>query len=248
MSNQVLNAVERNLNAFRHVSQEAEPVGLELGSTWYKPSVDTTYKLVDDGGMQRWEHLSGTSTKQDIVDPTNNDDTANGYSVGSIWVNTVTLKCFTLVDGTAGSAVWMRSVDSNGDTMSGSLILNADPVGLMEAATKQYVDASTAGTDTEGIQDIVGEMFDGSQNGVSVSYDDPNGKLTIDVDDPVITIDGAVTGSNTMVNLGDVTIGTTISTINNVTDVNTAASLHGDILVKNGVEWKSTDTFDAGIF
>lgn len=40
------------------------------------------------------------------IDPTINDDSSDGYSVGSVWVNTSTDKAFTCVDATAGAAVW----------------------------------------------------------------------------------------------------------------------------------------------
>lgn len=37
---------------------------------------------------------------------------------------------------------WQRSVDDSGDTMTGPLILNADPTNVLGAATRQYVDAA----------------------------------------------------------------------------------------------------------
>lgn len=65
---------------------------------------------------------------------------------------------------------------------------------------------------TEAVQDIVGSMVsDNTESGISVTYDDPNGKLNFNVNDPVITLTGDVTGSATMTNLGNVSITTTIS-------------------------------------
>ncbi|NDB61406.1 hypothetical protein EB001_23650 [bacterium] len=49
-----------------------------------------------------------------------------------------------------------------------------------------------------------------TENGISITYDDANGKLDFDVNDPVITLSGDVNGSATMTNLGNVTITTTI--------------------------------------
>jgi hypothetical protein len=43
---------------------------------------------------------------------------------------------------TAGVGAWARAVALAGDTMTGALILNADPVALLGAATKQYVDSA----------------------------------------------------------------------------------------------------------
>lgn len=64
----------------------------------------------------------------------------------------------------------------------------------------------------ESVQDIVGAMVTppNTENGISVTYDDTNGKLNFDVSDPTITLSGDVTGSATMTNLGNVTISTTI--------------------------------------
>ena len=64
------------------------------------------------------------------------------------------------------------------------------------------------------IQDIVGVMVDtaspgSDQSGIAVTYDDTNKKLDFNVADPTITLTGAVTGSGTISNLGDVSIATT---------------------------------------
>ena len=65
----------------------------------------------------------------------------------------------------------------------------------------------------EAVQDTVGGMLTGTQNGISVTYTDNGpggGFLNFDVADPTITLAGDVTGSVTMTNLGSVTINTTI--------------------------------------
>ena len=65
----------------------------------------------------------------------------------------------------------------------------------------------------ERVQDIVGAMVTSpnTESGISVTYDDTNGKLDFNVADPTITLSGDVTGSATMTNLGDVTITTTVA-------------------------------------
>jgi hypothetical protein len=61
----------------------------------------------------------------------------------------------------------------------------------------------------EYISDTVGAMITGNtESGISVTYDDADNTLDFDVNDPVITLDGVVTGSATMTNLGNVTITT----------------------------------------
>ena len=70
------------------------------------------------------------------------------------------------------------------------------------------------GADTlaEYISDTVGAMVtSNTESGISVTYDDADNTLDFDVNDPVITLAGVVTGSATMTNLGDVTI-TTVHT------------------------------------
>jgi hypothetical protein len=249
MPNEVLNAIERNLRAFRHVSQETEPVEKELGTTWYKPSEDVTYKWVNNNGVLQWEVITGRRVALDIIDPVATNDEASGYDVGSVWINTATLKKFTLLDCTAGSAVWVRSVDVDGDTMSGGLTLNADPTLAMEAATKQYVDTTAgAGLTQEDVEDIAGDMFNVVHNGISVSYDDANGTLTLDVNDPRITISGAATGSAIMTDLSNTNIAVSISSINNVSDVSTTGAVVDDILVFDGVMWENKDSLDGGDF
>ena len=65
---------------------------------------------------------------------------------------------------------------------------------------------------TESVQDVVGGMVStNTESGISVTYDDTNGKLDFDVNDPTISLTGDVTGSATMTNLGNVSIATTIA-------------------------------------
>jgi hypothetical protein len=70
--------------------------------------------------------------------------------------------------------------------------------------------SATADQTDEEIQDIVGGMVDGSsESGIVVTYDDANGNLNFDVNDPTVTLTGAVTGAATMTNLGNISIATT---------------------------------------
>jgi len=64
----------------------------------------------------------------------------------------------------------------------------------------------------ERVQDIVGGMVTApnTESGISVTYDDPNGKLDFDVNDFSITLTGDVTGSGTVTNLGNVSFAATI--------------------------------------
>jgi hypothetical protein len=74
---------------------------------------------------------------------------------------------------------------------------------------------TTVSLDTEYVQDLVGAMVSSNtESGISVTYDDTNGKLDFDVNDPLITISGDVDGSATMTNLGNTTINVTLDTVN----------------------------------
>jgi hypothetical protein len=74
--------------------------------------------------------------------------------------------------------------------------------------------AVNIGVDTlsEYISDTVGAMVtSNTESGIVVTYDDADNTLDFNVNDPIITLTGAVTGNATMTNLGDVTI-TTVHT------------------------------------
>ena len=80
------------------------------------------------------------------------------------------------------------------------------------SSTDFVVTSGAVSLNQESVQDIVGAMVTSpnTENGISITYDDTNGKLDFDVNDPVITLSGDVNGSATMTNLGNVTITTTI--------------------------------------
>lgn len=79
-------------------------------------------------------------------------------------------------------------------------------------ATDFTVTSGDVTLNTERVQDIVGGMVTtpNTESGLTVTYDDAAGKLNFNVNDPTITLNGAVAGSATMTDLGDVTITTSI--------------------------------------
>jgi len=71
---------------------------------------------------------------------------------------------------------------------------------------------------TEEVQDIAGGMFSGNtESGITATYQDGDGTIDLNVNDPTVTLSGAVTGSATMTNLGDITIATTATSDPTVT-------------------------------
>lgn len=78
-------------------------------------------------------------------------------------------------------------------------------------ATDFTVSSGDVTINAERVQDIVGGMVgSNTESGVSVTYEDSDGTLDFNVNDPVITLSGDVSGSATMTNLGDVTITATV--------------------------------------
>ena len=103
---------------------------------------------------------------------------------------------------TVTGAVTANSLDIEGDV---------DVNGTLEA------DAITVGgvTLNSTIGVAVGAMVtSNTESGIAVTYQASDNTLDFDVNDPVITLTGAVTGSATMTNLGSVTIDTTSGVAN----------------------------------
>ena len=71
----------------------------------------------------------------------------------------------------------------------------------------------------ENVEDFVGGMLDGTETGISVSYDDTNGNLDFVVADSDFALTGDVTGTATQTAKGNVSISTSIA--NNSVDLTT---------------------------
>lgn len=117
--------------------------------------------------------------------------------------------------GNAASATKLasaRTITLNGD-VSGSASFDGSANATITATiADDSHNHTTSNIDgfTEAVQDITGGMWtSNSESGVSVTYQDVDGTLDINVNDPTITLTGAVTGSATMTNLGNVSIATT---------------------------------------
>jgi hypothetical protein len=145
-----------------------------------------------------------------------------------------------LAGHSATTSAQLASVISD-ETGTGLLVFNSSPtivtptIASFTNATHSHLNAAGGGTITAGaisdftesVEDVVGAMVSGnSESGISITYDDVTGKYNFDVNDPTITINGDLSGSATMTNLGNTTITTAIvaGAIVNA-DVNASAAI-----------------------
>ena len=137
---------------------------------------------------------------------------------------------FSLTDTTVTAGSYGSSTSVAGFTVDAKGRLTAaSNTSIRVASTSQTGLASFDSTDfsvttgnvtlnAERIQDIIGGMVSSNtESGISVTYDDDNGKLDFNVADPTITIAGDVDGNATMTNLGNTTITVTLDTVNSNT-------------------------------
>lgn len=93
--------------------------GYSVGSHWYNVTDDKAFVLLDATvGAAVWKEttaeLSGVQNKFDATaDPTVDNDTTEGYEVGSRWINVDTDSVFTCADATDGAAVWVSATGLN---------------------------------------------------------------------------------------------------------------------------------------
>lgn len=116
--------------------------------------------------------------------------------------NTVTLN----LDNTA------VTTGSYGNTTAVSTF-TVDAQGRLTAAgaTTISIPSTQVSDFVEAAQDAIATAFtNGTQSGITVTYNDASNSLSLNVNDPTITLSGDVTGSATMTDLGNVTITTTI--------------------------------------
>jgi len=118
-------------------------------------------------------------------------------------------------DGTLDFALTADPVITlSGDVTGSATMSNLGNVTITTTVADDSHNHTTANIDdfTENVQDIVGSMVNptNTESGISVTYDDDNGKLNFDVNDPTITLTGDCTGTATMSNLGSISIATTV--------------------------------------
>ena len=102
---------------------------------------------------------------------------------------------------------------------------------------------SSSGKTQEEIEDIVGQMFNSNtENGLSVTYDDSDGTLDVDVDDFTITLTGDVTGTGTVTNLGNVSFATTVAANSVALGTDTTGNYVGTLTAGTGLSTSGNAT------
>jgi hypothetical protein len=235
--------VTLNVPASLTTSQVQDIVGaLNTGST--QNGITVTYDSAN--GKINYQTKNFTITLQGDV-----QGTATVTNLGNVTINTV-----------VGTDAVALGTDTTGYYVS--TLATGTGLGLTNASSTAEGAAYTLNLDTneagfvEAMQDLVGTMVSGisQQLGIAVIYDDTNGKLNFNVNDPTITISGAVSGSATMTNLGNTTISTTLpnssvtlgthTTGNYVATMTagTGITLTNGITGNNGAQW--TVALDTG--
>ena len=112
---------------------------------------------------------------------------------------------------------FVDSITVTGEVDAASLDIsgNADIDGTLEADAITIGGTSLAQTIATTVGAMVGSN---TESGINVTYQASDNTLDFDVNDPTITLTGAVTGSGTITNLGSVNIATTVANSSVTTD------------------------------
>ena len=176
----------------------------------------------------------GTTDSQTLSAKTLTTPTVNGATLTGTVTSTATITGGT-VNATTLQQGGVQAVTTTDSQTLSNKTLTTPTIASFTNATHSHLNAAGGGTITsaaisdiqEYVEDTVGAMVSSNtESGIAVTYDDATGKLNFDVSDPVITLDGDITGSATMTNLGNTTITTAISSGSIVNaDVNSSAQI-----------------------
>jgi len=146
--------------------------------------------------------------------------TATGASTGDLTISSGTVVANTFEGALSGNATtasaWetARTLSLAGDASGSASVDGSGNVSLTVTVaddSHNHVVGNIDGIE-EYIQDVTGAMFSSNtESGISVTYQDGDGTIDLNVNDPTISLTGDVTGSATMTNLGNVSISTTVA-------------------------------------
>ncbi len=116
-----------------------------------------------------------------VVAPTVNDDSGDGYSIGSMWINTVTDQIYQATDVTVGAAIWKNIADIssvqaftnktiNADSNTITNIENADIKALAGIDATKIGDGSISNTEFQFLNNVASNIqtqFGGKQDSIT---------------------------------------------------------------------------------
>ena len=167
---------------------------VSLGGSITTNNTQLTTEEVEDivGGM-----LDGTETGISV----SYDDTDGNidFVIGSSAITNDMLAGSIANDKLAGSI-------ANAKLANSSITIDGNSVALGGSVTTNNTQLTQ-----ENVEDFVGGMLDGTETGISVSYDDTDGNIDFVVADSDFALTGDVTGTATQTAKGNVSISTTIA-------------------------------------
>ena len=176
----------------------------------------------------------GTTDTQTLSAKTLTTPTVNGATLTGTVTSTATITGGTVNATTLQQGGVQAVTTTDSQTLTNKTLTTPTIASFVNATHDHTTNAGGGALSTsaisgiqEYVEDTVGAMVSSNtESGIAVTYDDSTGKLNFDVNDPVITLSGDVTGSATITNLGNTTITTAVAadTIVNA-DVNSSAQI-----------------------
>jgi len=171
----------------------------------------------DDGsGKITFENLEDAIFSSISGDVTIAEDGVATIQANSVALGTDTTGSY-LLEIAVGEGLDVSHTQGEGSTatLSAELATETNAGVATFDGTDFTVSSGDVTVNVERVQDIVGAMVgSNTESGIAVTYEDGDGTLDFNVNDPTITISGDIDGSATMTNLGNTTISTTLDTVN----------------------------------
>lgn len=147
-----------NTNDHRLYFENADAPGVnddeslyQVGSLWSR-NVRTVYGAIDvTEGAAAWISNPNTHNLYSFENPTADNDTGEGYDVGSIWFNQAADVIYQCTDNTASAAVWELYTELSDATIGGATTIPSTKVNLTATAIPGVDNDTTEGYNTSSI-------------------------------------------------------------------------------------------------